>query len=401
MKIVFLDNHNEVVWRLRHDLFASMIHNGCEIIALLPDGSKTQALENIGVKVRPISISRFINPFHDICYLFNIYRLLKEIQPDVVYTNTIKPNTLGMIAATWAGIPRKVGSISGLGRCFDTQKTWKDKTINKIGLMLYRMGGRRTDLYWFQNDDDMQQFQALKIVPPEKSLLVYSSGVNTDDFSPKNINEDEIKTLRQELNIADDTVVITMVCRVDWLKGVGEFLEASRIAQKWKSKVRFLLVGFLDPYNKDSIRENLLKPTETFQWLGKRNDVKNILAISDIVTLPSYYREGVPRSLLEGLAMGKPIVTTNSIGCRETVEDGVNGFLVPSKDATALAAALEILVNDKEKRITFGKESLRKARQEFSYKIVHQKILEKFFGISHPVIPNIKTNASDDNVIFS
>ena len=400
MKVVFLDNHNEVAWRLRHDLFTSMIHNGCEITALLPEGSKTQALNNIGVKVRHIPFSRFIHPVHDFCYLCKVFRLLKKIKPDIVYTNTIKPNTYGMIAAKWAGVPRRVGAVAGIGRGFDPPKNWKDRLINRVVLMLYRMGGKRTDLFWFQNPDDFELFNSLRIVPKEKSLLVRGSGVNTNDFSPDQVDSHTIARLRDELKLSPDTVVITMVGRVDWPKGVGDFIETSRIAQNWKQRVRFLLAGFRDPYDKNSIGEDLLKPTETFQWLGKRSDIKNILHISDIVTLPSYYREGVPRSLLEGMAMGKPVVTTDSPGCRETVEEGINGFLVPPKNPEALAASLKILVDDVEKRKAFGKESLRKARQEFSYYVVHPQILQSLFGIPNPVIPDFKTSMDDNNIVY-
>jgi N,N'-diacetylbacillosaminyl-diphospho-undecaprenol alpha-1,3-N-acetylgalactosaminyltransferase len=400
MKVVFLDNHNEVVWRLRHDLFTSMIHNGCEITALLPEGSKTQAFKNIGVNVIPIPVSRFINPVRDLFYLFRVYRLLRKIKPDIVYTNTIKPNTFGMIAAQWAGISRRVGGVSGIGRGFDPPKNWKDRLINRIVLTLYRMGGRRTDMFWFQNPDDYELFNSLRIVPKEKSLLVRGSGVNTNDFSPNQVDLNKAAQLRDELKLSPDTVVITMIGRVDWPKGVGEFLEASRIAGNWERKVCFLLVGFRDPYDKKSIGEDLLLPTKTFRWLGKRDDIKNILAISDIVTLPSYYREGVPRSLLEGMAMGKPIVTTDSPGCRETVENGVNGFLVPPKNSEALATSLRILVDDVEKRKTFGEESLRKAREEFSCYVVHKKVLQSLFGIQNPVIPDFKTTDNDDNVVL-
>jgi len=400
MKVVFLDNHNEVAWRLRRDLFASMIHNGCEITVLLPEGPKTQALSNLGLKVRHIPFSRFINPVRDVSYLFKVYRFLMEIKPDVVFTNTIKPNTYGMIAAKWAGVPKRVGSVAGIGRGFEPPKSWKDWLVNRIALTLYRMGGKRTDMFWFQNPDDLELFHSLRIVPKEKTLLVRGSGVNTNDFSPDQVDPIELALLRDELKLSPDTTVITIIGRVDWPKGVGEFIEASRIAASWERKVRFLLVGFRDPYDKNSIGEELLVPTDTFQWLGKRDDVKNILALSDIVTLPSYYREGVPRSLLEGMAMGKPIVTTDSPGCRETVEEGVNGFLVPPKNPEALANSLKTLVDDAEKRKAFGQESLRMARREFSHYVVHQKVLQSLFGIPDPVIPNFKTSDDDNNIVL-
>jgi N,N'-diacetylbacillosaminyl-diphospho-undecaprenol alpha-1,3-N-acetylgalactosaminyltransferase len=305
-----------------------------------------------------------------------------------------------MVAAKWAGVSKRVGSVAGIGRGFDSPKNLKDWLVNWMVLKLYRMGGKRTNMFWFQNGDDMELFNTLRIVPGEKSLLVRGSGVNTNDFSPNHVDANKIAQLRDELKLSPETVVITMVGRVDWPKGVSEFIEASRIARSWKQKVRFLLAGFRDPYDKHSIGENLLETTDTFQWLGKRDDIRDILYLSDIVTLPSWYREGVPRSLLEGMAMGKPIVTTDSPGCRETVEEGINGYLVPPKNPEALAASLRILVEDVEKRQAFGKECLRKAHQEFSCFVVHKKVLQSLFGIQNPDIPNIKTTDDDESIAF-
>jgi glycosyltransferase involved in cell wall biosynthesis len=173
-------------------------------------------------------------------------------------------------------------------------------------------------------------------------------------------------------------VVITMVSRLMWEKGVREFIEAAKIIKSRYPEAFFLLVGGIDKENPSAISEKYLNEAEHegyIKWLGHRNDVVNLLAISDIVTLPSYYREGVPKVILEAMAMEKPIVTTDNIGCKETVEEGKNGFLVPVKDPVALSDGIEKLILDKKMRTEFGKYSRLKVEREFDEKDVIEKTI--------------------------
>ena len=430
MKIAYIGIENDLIWRMRREMLASLVHNRCDVTLIVPDGPKTEALKSLGLEIIAIPASRHHRPLEDFFFIFRLYRVLRKIKPDIVYTSTVKPNTYGTIAARWAGVPKIVSGVAGVGRSFDPPCSFKERIVHAIVFRLYRRAGRYVDKMWFQNRDDLELFCRRKIVPREKCLLIRSSGVNTNDFSPENIDQEAITRLRNEFYSSrlenpeagygnpasqgsyvrpkaaahtgcgiklEDAIVITMLSRVDVPKGVAEFIEASRIARNWQKNVFFLLAGERDEFGQNAISDKQLEQTETFRYVGKRTDVRNILAVSDIVTLPSYH-EGVPRSLLEGMAMGKPIVTTDAPGCRETVEDGVNGFLVPVKNPELLARALYELVIDREKREAFGKAGMLKVFGEFSCKIVHKRVLEELFGIENPMIPDIKTRPDNNGI---
>jgi N,N'-diacetylbacillosaminyl-diphospho-undecaprenol alpha-1,3-N-acetylgalactosaminyltransferase len=176
-----------------------------------------------------------------------------------------------------------------------------------------------------------------------------------------------------------------MVARIVWSKGVKEFIEASTLVSQTCPNVRFLLVGPLDPGSPDEIPSSYVEQhlSPHFTWLGFQQDVKSILALADIVTLPSYYQEGIPRVLLEAMAMQKPIITTDNVGCREVVDDGMNGFLVPTQNVMALASAIQTLVKDESCRLRFGLHSRRKVQAEFDESLITEEVLTKLYKIDY------------------
>jgi N,N'-diacetylbacillosaminyl-diphospho-undecaprenol alpha-1,3-N-acetylgalactosaminyltransferase len=231
----------------------------------------------------------------------------------------------------------------------------------------------------FLNQDDLEFFVSGKFVDKGKTQIIKSCGVNLREYSTSAVDGVTMSRLKQELSVERNRVVITMASRLMWEKGVREFIESAKILKSKYPEVFFLLVGSIDKENPSAISENYLREAEYngyIKWLGHRDDVVNILAISDIVTLPSYYREGVPKIILEAMAMSKPIVTTNNVGCKDTVEEGKNGFLVPVKDAVALSDRIERLIKNKSTRIDFGKHSRQLAEREFDENIVVDKTME-------------------------
>ena len=203
-------------------------------------------------------------------------------------------------------------------------------------------------------------FVNLKIIPRKKADLVRSSGIDTNEWQVKN----------EKCKVKSEKIIVLMIARVIKDKGVEEFINA---AEMLKEKAEFWYVGDIDKGNK-----NAFKPDwKNVKYLGFRKDIKDLIAKADIIVLPSY-REGVPRTLLEAASMSKPIVTTNAPGCKEVVEDGVNGFLVPIKDYKSLAKKIEILINNLKLREEFGKNSRIKAVNEFDIKAVVDKYLKVY-----------------------
>jgi N,N'-diacetylbacillosaminyl-diphospho-undecaprenol alpha-1,3-N-acetylgalactosaminyltransferase len=224
------------------------------------------------------------------------------------------------------------------------------------------------------------------IIKPEKGLVIRSGGINLNDFSLDNVNSWSLEQLRKEFQIKENSKCVVMVAaRLIWSKGVREFIEASEFLKVAYPNWVFLMVCPQDPGSPDSVPQDYIDAHQSDNLIVIdyfRDDIKNIIALSDIMVLVSYYREGVPRTLLEGLSMSKPIITSNSVGCKEVVEDGKNGFLVPIKDAKKLAEKLRVLMDDKNIRCLFGEHSREIAKTYFDETIVINRVLTELYEIA-------------------
>ena len=216
----------------------------------------------------------------------------------------------------------------------------------------------------FENSDDLNYFVKAKIVNIREAILIKGAGIEIDEEFFKRKKESKVPT-------------ISLVARMIRDKGIYEFVEAAKILKKKKINCRFLLIGDIDKKNPNSLKQAKLQEWQDkniIEWLGWVKDVRSILLETDILCLPSY-REGLPKSLLEGAAIGLPLVTTDAVGCREVVLDGINGYLVPVKDSKKLSLAIKNLIEDKELRVKMGAESFRIAKSEFSSKIINSQTI--------------------------
>ncbi len=381
MKIAIISNTDWYVWQFRKGLLKSLKEKGHDLSTISPKGDYVKLIKNLGIVHIPVTVdSKGMNPLKDLKILLDLYKIFKMEKFDLIHTFTIKPNIYGAIAGRLAGIPVVVSSVVGLGYVFSKPNdNLKTRVVNIIATRLYKIAFRYSSCVLLQNQDDLEFFVSGRLVEREKTQIIKSSGVNLIEYSPLTMDSVTIDRLKQELSINGNKVVITMVSRLMWEKGVREFIEAAKILKNKYPEVFFLLVGGIDKENPSAISENYLREAEYngyIKWLGHIDNVVNILAISDIVTLPSYYREGVPKAILEAMAMGKPIVTTNNVGCKDTVEEGKNGFLVPVKNAVALSDRIERLIKNKSMRIDFGKHSRQLAEREFDENIVVDKTMK-------------------------
>jgi N,N'-diacetylbacillosaminyl-diphospho-undecaprenol alpha-1,3-N-acetylgalactosaminyltransferase len=380
MKISIISNTDFFIWNYRKGLLKSLKERGHEVIAISPKGDYVRLIENLGIVHIPITIeSKGMNPLKDLKILLDLCKIFKREKFDLIQPFTIKPNIYGAIAGRLTDIPVIICSVEGLGYVFSkVQNNLKIPVVKIITSILYKIAFRYSNCVLFQNQDDLELFVSRRLVDRGKTQIIKSDGVNLMEYSVSGTNSLTTDKLRKELMIDGNKVVITMVSRLMWEKGVREFIEAAKIIKSRYPEAFFLLVGGIDKENPSAISEKYLNEAEHegyIKWLGHRNDVVNLLAISDIVTLPSYYREGVPKVILEAMAMEKPIVTTDNIGCKETVEEGKNGFLVPVKDPVALSDGIEELILDKKMRIEFGKYSRLKVEREFDEKDVIEKTI--------------------------
>jgi glycosyltransferase involved in cell wall biosynthesis len=375
-KIFLVSRCAWTLFNFRAGLMRELMKNGNTVIGGGASGDGFEPkIEALGVKFNGLPVDKKgINPRADVKLFWTLYRWYREEQPDIVHHFTIKPVIYGSIAARMAKIPKIVNTVTGLGYVFTDEKlTW----LRRLVVGLYRISLNCADFTFFQNQDDYDLFLSHGMVKKSGTALLPGSGVDCEHFSP----------VSGPNPLEKSQPTFLMVSRLLKDKGVYEFVEAARQVKELHPKARFQLLGRRDVRNPNVVPESDIESWRNqglVSWSGEVTDVRPIMAKSDVVVLPSY-REGIPRALLEAAAMAKPIITTDAVGCREVVDDEVNGLLVPVKDAPALAGAMERMINDPEMRKRMGKAGRKKVEREFDEKIVIKKILEVYDKGKNPM----------------
>jgi N,N'-diacetylbacillosaminyl-diphospho-undecaprenol alpha-1,3-N-acetylgalactosaminyltransferase len=384
MKIALVNPDAFTVWQFRRGLIEALMKQGVSVHVVNADDAYADRVKALGVTYHPVQFSRFLDIKGDAIYLASLWKIFRKESFDIVHNFTVKPNVYGAIAAKLAGVPRIIDTVEGLGFVFSCFKGLRGRLFQRLLVALYRLAFGLSDRVWFVNGDDMDFMVSSGIVRRQKAVLIRSIGINLTQYSMASVDSYRLENLKRELGVAPGVVLVSMiVSRLVWSKGVAEFVEAARMLLPHFPRARFILVGPVDEGSPDyvpmSFVEKELPPNVC--WSDFRDDVRELLALSEVVVLPSYYGEGVPRILLEAMAMGKPIVATDNVGCREVVENGKNGFLVPVRDSSALAAAIETLITDDECRKQFGLYSRAKAEAEFDEAVVVKRVLGELYGL--------------------
>lgn len=377
MKILFFANTDSVLYLFYLRLMKKLVALGWDVYAVSLPGEYTETICQSGIKHIAINFNRkSLNPFKDINLTKQLYKILRIVKPDVLHNITIKPNIYGNFAGRLAGVKIIVNSVAGLGSVFASNEKIAAKILCFFVCFLYKFAFIFSRQIIFQNNDDYNLFVNNKIVSMAKAIIIKGVGVNVDYFNNGKITHNELEKIKDEINICKDKIVVTMVARALWDKGIKEYIEAAKLLLKKNQNIIFILVGGLDTGNPSCVPIEYLQQNNIFvKWLGQRNDMKNIYKISDIVVLPSY-REGLPTAILEAMAMEKPVVTTNCPGCKDLVFENKTGFLVPIKNISELAAKIQLLLNDNNLRENFGKAGREKVVKEFSDKIIIGKTID-------------------------
>lgn len=367
-KIAITYNTSWYVYNFRLNLIKALQEDGAKIVILAPRDEYTEKLIALGCDFRNIYMeSKGKNPLNDLRSLFSIYHALKIEKPDVCLQYTIKPNIYGTLAACLLKIP-VINNIAGLGSMFES-----NGFFSKIALFLYKLSQSKATHIFFQNRDDMQLFVDKKIVKHNRYSLIPGSGVDLSRFTPVIKDHDNSKN------------VFILVARLLKAKGIEEYAMAAKIViEKYPESV-FQVLGFHDPEDTACVNKAQLSDwikAGYIDYLGKTDDVKSYLNKADCVVLPSFYREGVPRSLLEAAAMGKPIITTDHVGCRETVRVGYNGYLCEIKNPVDLADKIIMFIELSEaEKVKMGENSRKLAEDVYDEKIVLEAYRSKIKSI--------------------
>lgn len=364
MKLFIVVNVDWFFLSHRKDIALAAQKEGWNVTVVTADTGKINGIKNLGLKAVNMPMSKSgMNILEELRTFRFLLKLLKNEKPDVVHFVGAKPNLYGPLAAKLAKIKGVVIAVSGRGVYVDDEKSLLAKIIQRI--MRFSMN-RENALAIFQNHDDERIHIERGIVKGFQSRYIKGSGVNLKEYvyTPEP-TEGKIKIILTARMLAE--------------KGVFVLTDAAeQLRDKYKNQIEFWLVGGLDD-RPGAITEGQLNKVcdgEFIKWLGYRTDVNQLLQQSHIVAFPSYYLEGLPKSLIEATAIGRPIITTNSVGCKDTVDDGVNGFIIPPKEVQPLVDKLEVLINNKELRTKMGLASRKKAEKEFSIDMVIKKHLD-------------------------
>jgi len=367
-KIAFIANTAWSMFNFRYGLLKHLLNNGYQLTVIVPPDDFSDKLRDMGCTVIDLDISgKGTNPIEDITLISTLYRHYRTVQPDFIIHYTIKPNIYGSIAAKLASIP-SLAITTGLGYTFI-----KDNLVAKIARQLYKIAFRYPKEVWFLNEDDRQTFLKHRLVTGDKAVLLHGEGVDLGHFAP------------QPKLQSDQKICFLLIARMLWDKGIGEFVSAARIIKKQYPQATFQLLGACGVANPSAIERAqmaLWEEEDVITYLGTTTDVRPMIADADCVVLPSFYSEGIPRTLMEAAAMERPIITTDNVGCRDVVIHGKTGLLCQVKDANSLAMACEGFIKmSQHDRNEMGRAGRLLMADKFDEKIVieqYMKALKKY-----------------------
>ena len=335
---------------------------GWRVVLVAREGAAAAAVRAAGIEVVGVDfVRRRVNPLAELLFALRLAALYRRLKPDLVHHIALKPIVLGGIAARLAGVPAVVNAPVGLGFVFASDRLLARVLKPFVSLALRLTLNPKHGRVIFENPDDLAALTASGMVRRERAVLIRGAGVDIAAFAPA--------------PEPPPPIVVVLIARMIREKGVPEFVAAARLL---RGQAAFWLVGAPDPGNPNTVTEAELRGWEVaglVRWLGPRQNIAAVLAEAHIACQPSSYREGLPKSALEAMAAGKPLVATDIPGCREAVLDGVTGLLVPPRDAPALARAIKTLIDDPALRARLGAAGRQRVEENFSDAIVCRETL--------------------------
>ena len=359
MKILIFTNKFEYLKR-KKNFINKLIENGLEVLVLATNDKYSEQVKSFGCKILNIGISRKgKNPLYEIILLAKLFFILFKIKPNLILNFTIKPVIYGSIVASFLNI-RVINTMTGLGTYF-----FDKNFFNKFFIVLFKFSQRNSDIIYSQNKDDERFLKNLNL---KKTKILYNPGSGVD-----------LKYFK-ETNYPKENINFLLVSRMLWNKGIKEYVEAAKIIKKKNSKINFQLAGPIDSENEFSIPAEQIKiwiNEGCIKYLGEVQNIAQYISESSCLVLPSY-REGLPRSLLEGAAMSRPIIATDVPGCRDIVKHNFNGFLCKTQDIDSLVNVLNKFISlSFEKKADMGKKGRITVEKEFNEDFVYNNYLDQ------------------------
>lgn len=361
--VVITSNTSWYLYNFRKNTILALLNEGYKVVAVSPKDEYSEKLKDLGADYQPITIDQGgTNPVKDIGTFIGFVKLYRKIRPDAILNFTPKNNIYSTLAGYLFGA-KAINNIAGLGMVFINENI-----TAKLARFLYKISQPKAHTIFFQNNDDKAIFKKYDLAPMEITDRVPGSGVDLSRFTISPSTDDGVTRF-------------LLIARMLYDKGIGHYVEAAReLKAKYGDKVEFRLLGFLDVNNPSAVSKQEMQAwvgEGIVNYLGVSDSVEKEIAQVDCMVLPSFYREGVPKSLLEACAMGKPIVTTDNVGCRETVDDGLNGFLCEPRSTSSLVEKLDHMITlTHTVCLEMGQQSRLKVEREFDEQIVINKYLQ-------------------------
>jgi glycosyltransferase involved in cell wall biosynthesis len=350
---------------------------GWRVILIAYSGTATQAIRAAGIEVIPVAfIRRRTNPIAEFLFTLQLAKLYRRLRPDLVHHIALKPILVGGIAARLAGVPAIVNAPTGLGFVFSSDKPLAKLLKPLVSILLRITLSPKNARVIFENPDDQAELDKLGMLRPGATRLIRGAGVDIEKFRPAPEPPPPVRVI--------------LIARMIREKGIADFVEASRILRDRQVAAQFVLVGAPDPGNPNTVTGEELRGWEAeglIAWLGPRTDIAALLRSAHIACQPSSYREGLPKSALEAMASGKPLIATDIPGCREAVVHGQTGLLVTPRNPAALAAAIQRLVEAPELRTRMGAAARLRAEQKFADAIICRETLLVYDALVHRNTP--------------
>ena len=363
MKFMLISPKNRTIYNFRGDLLKEIKEKGYEVVVTGPNKDNIEKIEELGVQFEEIPLDKnSTGIIENIKYYQKLKDVFKRQRPDIILTYTIKPVIFASIAAKKTGVKKIYAMITGLGQIY-ANNDFKTKIIRLICGLGYKKAFKCCNKVIFQNKDDKKECIVRKYIKEEKCEVVNGSGVNMERFKKAPLPNENI---------------FLMVSRMMKTKGTKEYFEAAKIVKEKYPDTKFLYVGSTEDTNAFIKIEDVQEYIDDgiVEYLGETENVPEMIRKSSVFVLPSYYREGVPRTLLEALAMARPIITTDNVGCRETVNENKNGFLIPVKDSKVLAEKMIYMIDHREELENMAEASYQYCINKFDVNIINKKILK-------------------------
>lgn len=357
-KILLICNTSQNIYTFRLPLIKKFQKEGYEVSTITFDNEYEDVLKSEGIKLYYTNDkNRSLNPLKILSLRKRYYNIIKEVQPDIVFTFQLKPNAFGVPAAKKAGVKDIYSMVEGAGDAF-INKGLKWSLIKAVVKYFYKKAFKLSQKVFFLNNDDKTEFEELKLVKPEQSVVVHGIGVDLDKFAFKPVDKNSNKFI--------------MIARMLKTKGVFEYCKCAELVKKSHPEAEFMYIGAEGSVKIADIQEYI--DNGSINYIGTTKDVRPYIEESLMLLLPSY-REGIPMTIMEAEAIGRGVIASNRVGCKDTVEEGVNGYLVEQQDVESMADRCIKILEQKALAVELGKNARKFAETNFDQKIINKHIL--------------------------